>query len=515
MRSLTMAAKILGGSAQENIAKIKKAFLDGVNTVQPHELIGKSIKQDTDKLFINGTKYDLHHNVYVIGFGKAVIGMVKPIQLALVTSDGGSHLKGGIVSVPLGIQKSLADKPHMLPNECSCLEILEGAKDNIPDEAAFAAAKKIVSLLEKLSEEDLLLVLISGGGSALLPYPIPPLSLNEKSEMTKSLSRAGATITELNTVRKELSLTKGGGLAELTKARIVSFILSDIINNPLDMIASGPTVPNRDTPGAAEKILKKYNISTKDYVKKIIQRKRIHSSMLEFPHVINHIIGSNETALLGVEASLSSQTSSPCLSLILTSSLKGEASKIGTKMAELVVAITQILCGSEDELCDELLLDLCVTVDKKKAITETLQNSSEIKCPIWLIFGGETTVTVQGSGRGGRNQEMVLSTSVALEEELRGSKFVGEIMFLSGGTDGIDGPTDAAGAFTYWCSSNSGIKSQVQEAQLQGLVPEDFLGVNDSYTYFSQLSSGQFLLKPGHTGTNVMDLQILLINPKL
>nr|XP_045600736.1 glycerate kinase-like [Procambarus clarkii]XP_045600738.1 glycerate kinase-like [Procambarus clarkii]XP_045600739.1 glycerate kinase-like [Procambarus clarkii]XP_045600740.1 glycerate kinase-like [Procambarus clarkii]XP_045600741.1 glycerate kinase-like [Procambarus clarkii]XP_045600742.1 glycerate kinase-like [Procambarus clarkii] len=512
MKSLTMAAKVLRSSVQENILRIQKAFLDGVNAVQPHELIGKYLKQDTDKLFINGTQFDLQQNVYVVGFGKAVIGMLQPIQLALMTSKGESHLNRGILSVPFGIQRTLVNKLPLLPSETSYIEILEGAKENIPDEASFAASKKIVSLVKELGKQDLLLVLISGGGSALLPYPVPPLTLDEKSEMIRSLSHAGASITELNTVRKVLSVTKGGGLAKLTNARIVSLILSDIINSPIDMIASGPTVPNRDAPGAAEEILKKYNISTPECISTIIQKKTINSSLSQFPHVTNLIIGSNETALVGVEASVRDDSNS--LSLVLTSALTGEASTVGRNIAELIVAMTHIMCGHQSELSEHLLLDLCVSVDKRKSITEILIKSSEFKYPIWLIFGGETTVTVRGSGRGGRNQEMVLSTSVALEEKLHGSEFIGEIIFLSGGTDGIDGPTDAAGALTYWCSSEIGIRSQAQEAREQGLIPEDFLGINDSYTYFTQLSAGQYLLKPGHTGTNVMDLQIIFINPK-
>ncbi|XP_042241312.1 glycerate kinase-like isoform X2 [Homarus americanus] len=513
MKSLTMAAKV-GCNLQENITRIKEAFMGGVNAVQPHELIRKHITQDSEKLVINGIKFDLQQNVYMIGFGKAVIGMVRPIERALTTSDGVTHLKRGIISVPFGIQETFINHPDILPEENSLVEIVEGAKDNIPDEAAFTTAKRIVSLVKKLGEKDILLVLISGGGSALLPYPIPPLSLNEKIEIIKSLSQAGASITDLNTVRKVLSVTKGGGLAELTKTRIISLILSDIINSPLDMIASGPTVCNRDAPQSAEKVLEKYNISTPGHIKAIIKGKATSSTVAEFSHVTNYIIGSNKTALLGVETSLFSQTGSHCYPLILSSSLRGEASEIGRKMAELVVAITQILGGKQDDqLSNSLLSDLCVDVDKKKAIIDTLEKIRKFQSPIWLVFGGETTVTVTGSGRGGRNQEMVLSASVALEEKLQNTKFVGEVIFLSGGTDGIDGPTDAAGALTYWCSSDHDVKSQLQEARQQGLSPENFLGANDSYSYFTSLSSSQYLLKPGHTGTNVMDLQILFIKP--
>lgn len=509
-----MATRVVGSGLQESIAQIRKAFSGGVNSVQPHELIKSYLKQDGDKLVINKIKYCLQENVYVVGFGKAVIGMIQPIEAALKTSDGVSHLKKGIVSVPFGIQKTLAKSPHLLPTENSSIEILEGAKDNIPDDASFSATKRIVSLIQTLKEQDLLLVLISGGGSALLPFPAPPITLSEKIEIIKSLSCAGATISELNTVRKALSATKGGHLAKLTKVQIVSLILSDIIGSRLDMIASGPTTPNRDPPGAAKNVLEKYNILAPEHVNSVLQRREISSTSLEFSHVTNLVIGNNEKALSGVEASISYQTGGHCLSLVLSSSLIGEASEVGRKLAELVSAATSRIINQDEQLCDSLLTDLCITEEKKKLLIDILEKGSKLRCPICLIFGGETTVAVKGLGRGGRNQEMVLSLSMELEEKMQDSHFAGEVIFLSGGTDGIDGPTDAAGALTYWCSSESGIKSQLQEAQEQGLNPQEFLDSNDSYTYFMQLSSGQYHLKPGHTGTNVMDLQILYITPK-
>lgn len=412
-----MAAKALGSSFQENIARIRKAFLEGVNSAQPQEIIKNYLKRDADALVINRIKHKLQQNVYVVGFGKAVIGMVRPIEVALMTSDGVSHLKKGIVSVPLGIRKALVNSPHLLPAENSSVEILEGAKDNIPDDAAFSAAKRIVSLVQTLREQDLLLVLISGGGSALLPYPVPPITLNEKIEIIKLLSQAGATITELNTVRGALSLVKGGRLTELTKAKVVSFILSDIIDSPLNMIASGPTVPHRNPPGAAEKVIEKYNILAPEHIKSVLQRRVPSSALLEFPHVTNLIIGSNENALSGVEASIFHQTGGRCLSLVLSSSLTGEASEIGKKIAELVSATTNVIFSNQDEqVCESILSDLCVNEDKKKNLIDLLEKGPKLTWPICFIFGGETTVTVKGLGRGGRNQEMVLAASVGLEE---------------------------------------------------------------------------------------------------
>ncbi|XP_042861309.1 glycerate kinase-like isoform X2 [Penaeus japonicus] len=505
-----MASKYLKGNIQESISRIRKAFMAGVDSVQPHELIEKHLQRNNESLEINKGKYSLTNNVYVVGFGKAVIGMVRPVEEALKNSDGTSHVKEGVISVPIGIQDTFAKKLHLLPSEDSVIEIVEGAKNNIPDEAAYAAARKILSLVQRLKKDDLLLVLISGGGSALLPYPTPPLTLNEKSELVKSLSKKGATITELNTVRKALSLTKGGKLASATEAQVVTLILSDIIGSPLDMIASGPTVCNTDPVDAAENILKKHGIIITENLKHVLDRNAFDKREAN-PNVSNCIIGSNETALSGVLSSITKTENKDCQSIILSSSLSGEAGNIGSKMAGFASNILEILCGNKDlQISESDLCDLCIN-EGKTSLIDALGSCRKNKTPIWLIFGGETTVQVKGSGRGGRNQEMVLAFSMSFEK-LQGT-CTGEVVFLSGGTDGIDGPTDAAGAVTYWSSFNSGVKSQLKEAKEQGLNPDDFLNNNDSYTYFSQLSSGQYLLQPGHTGTNVMDLQILFINP--
>ncbi|KAK3890806.1 hypothetical protein Pcinc_005265 [Petrolisthes cinctipes] len=494
----------------ENVSRMRNAFLAGIDSVLPHKLVRGCLKQENNRLIINGNEYPLQKNVYIVGFGKAVAGMVDPVVNRLVTPDSVSHLQRGIISVPFGSLQDMNCTIHA-PE----IEFLEGAKDNIPDEAAFTSAKKIVSLVESLEDDDLLLVLISGGGSALLPYPLPPLTLQEKTNIIRSLSRAGASITELNTVRKSLSRTKGGKLAELTKAQIVSFILSDIINSPLDMIASGPTLPNRDLPDATLKVLDKYGIMATEQLKSVLQRKAPTQPQM-YPHVTNLIIGNNETALLGVKDSISHRTNNECQPIIVSSSLQGEASVIGERMADLATVIVDNLsCNSNDEkdLPDSLLEDLCINTDKKSVILDTIKTSRESGCGVCLIFGGETTVTVTGTGKGGRNQEMVLAASINLNERLKESSFCGEVMLLSGGTDGIDGPTDAAGAVTFWSRQHTHTISQVQEAQSEGLQPKAFLSDNDSYTYFSQLASGRDILKVGHTGTNVMDLQILFITP--
>ncbi|XP_064115365.1 glycerate kinase-like [Macrobrachium nipponense] len=496
----------------ENFARLRTAFSEGINSVQPWELIKKFVRRENGTLVVNNKKHELDHNVYIVGFGKAVIGMVRPLEDLLKDSDSSSHLKGGILSVPFGIQNAFSSRSHVLPRSDSVIEVLEGAKNNIPDESAFASARKICSLVQTLSEKDLLIVLITGGGSALLPYPLAPTTIAEKQDIVKSLSRAGADIVELNTVRKALSATKGGKLAAMTKAQTVSLILSDVINNPLDVIASGPTIVNEDPLGAALNVLSKYSVSIPYHTKALLEKATAFSQ--ELPHVTNVLVGSNEPALTAVATSFL-QDGTDC-SMILSSCLQGKASDIGKKMSELAAVITSILCGSGDTdmLRETLFTDLYIGSRERVRFINLLEKVSKDQCPICLIFGGETTVHVKGTGLGGRNQEMVLSYSIHMEKAMEESAFSGEVLFLSGGTDGIDGPTDAAGAITYWSSTSPGFRSQLQEAKQQGLNPEAYLQNNDSYTYFSLLSNGYYSLRPGHTGTNVMDIQILMIYPR-
>ncbi|KAK7086704.1 hypothetical protein SK128_014219 [Halocaridina rubra] len=511
-----MASKHLGNSILENIGRIKRCFMEGVNAVQPHELIAKVVTRENNTLIINHRKYELNENVYIVGFGKAVIGMVQPLESLLRRPNTMCHLKEGIISVPYGIFRTLSSKATLLPPESSLIEVMEGAKDNIPDEDAFSASKKITDLVKKLRKDDLLIVLISGGGSALLPYPLPHLTLVEKIDIIISLSKSGATITELNTVRKALSEVKGGKLAEMCKANIVSLIISDVINSPLDIIASGPTVMNQDAAGAALNVVKKYNIPIGDSVRLSLANTFQRNTPEHFTHVDNIIMGDNETALAAVNKHLISLPNSAIVSVILSSSLQGEASSVGVKIAEFATAVTKLIANKCDmKLIESLLNGICDNSDRKSQAIDAVKKVYEFKCPIWFVFGGETTVRVRGRGRGGRNQEIVLSASITLEKEMPGSSFVGEILFLSGGTDGIDGPTDAAGAVTYWMSAASIVSSQYQEAKNLNLSPESYLKNNDSYTYFSELNCGEYLLKPGHTGTNVMDIQLLLIVPDL
>jgi glycerate-2-kinase len=343
------------------------------------------------------------------------------------------------------------------------------AEHPIPGENGVRAASEITRLSRK-STEDFVLCLISGGGSALLVSPAEGITLGEKQFTTDLLLQAGAPIEDLNTVRKHLSLVKGGRLAEIFyPARIVALILSDVIGNRLDVIASGPLYPDETTYMDAISILDRYGIA--DLVPQAVM---IHLNKGEkgdipetpkvgsrvFDRLTHHVIGSNKIA---VQAACDEAARLGCRPEILTCELDGEASEAAAWLADKVLG-----------------------VKRKKS------KDSNTK-PVCLIAGGETTVTVKGDGKGGRNMEIALAFALAVEGK-------DGIAFLSAGTDGTDGPTDAAGAM---------VDGQtVSRSAAFGHDARDYLRRNDSYHYF-RLSGGLF--KTGPTGTNVMDLQLIII----
>ncbi|CAL4088342.1 unnamed protein product, partial [Meganyctiphanes norvegica] len=503
-----LGLKGLNSNVKSTIKSMITAFESGIKSVQPKHLIGTFIQKEESSLCINGHNYPISKNVYVVGFGKAVMGMAAPLEHLLRIDGSSTHLQRGIISVPKGIQNTFSNRPELLLSENSVIEVIEGAKDNIPDDDALKATENITSLMKMLTKDDMLLVLISGGGSALLPAPKPPVSLAQKSQLIKSLSRAGVTINELNTVRKALSTVKGGKLAQMTNAPMISLILSDIINSPLDMIASGPTVLNSDPPDAAHEILKRYDVNVPEDVKAALINTSMESQ--RFDHVSNIIIGSNETALEAVKTNL--EATGKCIPVILSSTLSGDAKTVGGYMVDLAKNIIHALKNSLDQTY--IFKYLCITEDKFILLKEAITKGAKTETPLCLIFGGETTVEVQGKGRGGRNQEMVLAMSIALEKELPQLKFSGEIAFLSAGTDGIDGPTDVAGAVTFGIAKGNHLNVLTAVAHQNGLNPQSYLDNNDSYNYFKLIHEGAYHINTGHTGTNVMDLQILWINPK-
>lgn len=339
----------------------------------------------------------------------------------------------------------------------------------IPDRNGVEATRRAIDLLKEADEKTLVLCLISGGGSALLVAPKQGISLDDKQVVTDLLLKAGASIDELNAVRKHISDIKGGRLAEYAyPARVMSLILSDVIGDKLDVIASGPTSPDLTTFEAALAVVEKHQLAGK-IPKTVIDileagaKARIAETPKPgapiFQRVENIIVGSNMKAAIAAEKKARQLGFSTSL---LSTELQGEATDTARWLAK-----------------------------KAMEAKGLLQKKPGIK--ICLISGGETTVTVRGNGKGGRNTELAL----AFAREIDG---IQGITFLSAGTDGTDGPTDSAGAIVNGES--------VRKGRSLGLDPGAYLSNNDSYTYFS--STGE-LLKTGPTGTNVMDLQITLI----
>lgn len=432
----------------------KKAVLDIYNealkAVDPY----KSVQPYTEKVR-SLYKDSSAEKLIVIGFGKAAVAMGHAAEDSLydIITEGTLITKHGHTNKSLPFRK---------------LKVLE-AGHPIPDEYGYVGTAEVVRLLQKADESTLVLCLISGGGSALLVSPCSGITLQEKQEVSELLLRAGADISELNTVRKHISAVKGGRLAELARpARIISLILSDVIGDRLDVIASGPTAPDKTTFGDAHRVLEKYKLF--DRIPKSIRRViedgiegRIPDTPKEgnllFSLVENIIIGSNRIAL---NAAKQKAEESGFVAEIISSELQGEAREVGKWLAE-----------------------------KARNIKESVGRG--VKAARCIISGGETTVTVKGKGLGGRNMELALAFAM----EIQG---IDGITFLSAGTDGTDGPTDAAGAIVDG--------KTIEMARSAGLDPEEYLNNNDSYNFFKKIDG---LLITGPTGTNVMDIQIIIV----
>lgn len=392
-----------------------------------------------------------YETLLTIGFGKAVYQMALAVEESL-----GDLLTNGLVITKYGHGGTLKNIK------------IEEAAHPIPDENGLKATNRMIELLKKnATEKTLVLCLISGGGSALLVAPYKEITLEEKKDVTKLLLKAGADIEELNTVRKHISRVKGGRLAEhCYPARIISFILSDVIGDHLETIASGPTAPDETTYKHALTVLKKFNLFKKvspsvlDLLRK--GEKGIIPETLKkdnpvFKKVTNIIVGNNKKALQAikhqaVKLGFNAQ--------IISAELSGEAREVAKSLANLAL--------------------------------KTQKTSPNL--PLFLISGGETTVTVKGPGIGGRNTELALAFAL----EIAGKK---GITLLSAGSDGTDGPTDAAGAIVNG--------DTVHKAKNLGLDPERFLENNDSYNFFKK-TGGLFITGP--TGTNVIDIQIIVVD---
>ncbi|KAK7798559.1 hypothetical protein U0070_008398 [Myodes glareolus] len=485
----------------------RQLFESAVVAVQPGPMLQRALSLDPSgrQMKVRDRSFQLRENLYLVGFGKAVLGMAAAAEELL-----GQHLVQGVISVPKGIRTAMehAGKQEMLLKPHSRIQVFEGAEDNLPDRDALRAALAIQQLAEGLTADDLLLVLISGGGSALLPAPIPPVTLEEKQMLTKLLAARGATIQELNTIRKALSQLKGGGLAQAAyPAQVVSLILSDVIGDPLEVIASGPTVASDHNVQDCLQILNRYGLraALPRSVKTVLSRA---DSDPRGPHacghVLNVIIGSNSLAL--AEAQRQAEVLG-YHAMVLSTAMQGDVKSVAqfygllarVAAAHLTSPMARYLLEEEAKL-HQLAAELQLP---DLQLEEALEAVAKAKGPVCLLAGGEPTVQLQGSGKGGRNQELALRVGTELGTQPLGPI---DVLFLSGGTDGQDGPTKAAGA---WVMSDL-----VSQASAEGLDIATVLSHNDSYTFFCSLQGGTHLLHTGLTGTNVMDVHLLIFHPQ-
>lgn len=434
----------------------------GVDAVRAERLVGNVLSCSDFALTVCGQKFawtDIDR-IAVVGAGKAGAGMASAVEEILGTQVVDERVVGW-VNVPADCVRPLR-RIH--------LHAARPAGVNEPTEAGVAGALRILEIVGSLGPRDVCLVLISGGGSALLPAPVPEISLADKQAVTRFLMQSGATINELNAVRKRLSLIKGGGLARAIRAgHAISLIISDVIGDPLEVIASGPTVTGVDDSSASDphSVLRKFSAappavpqSVLDHVERSVgqpESARVPASLVD-----NHIIGNNRMAV----AAASQQAISMGYSVhSLGSDLQGEAALAGHDFAG-----------------------------------ECVSYRATARSPICLIGGGETVVRLvakEHRGLGGRNQQLVLAAVDRLW-----NAWPSGVALLSGGTDGEDGPTDAAGAVAD--------ASLIGRASALALSPREYLDRNDAYHFFEQVDG---LIKTGPTHTNVMDLRVAVVAP--
>ncbi|CAH0401633.1 unnamed protein product [Chilo suppressalis] len=475
------------------INNLLQIFKSSISAVLPEKLINNVVQFDpkSEQLSIAGESFSLlNKNLYVIGTGKAVQNMAKEVEKIF-----GPKIKHGIISIPYGSSCNFTVDGNVI--------YYEGAQNNLPDANAQATASKVKNLAKQLSNDDILLVLISGGGSALLPLPKEPITLEEKTEIVRKLANAGADITELNTVRKKLSDLKGGQLAIIAQpALVISLILSDIVGDPLDLIASGPTTENKDHQNAAVDIIQKYNLYDQlpNSIKLILGNK---NNLETFPRhkVKNLIIGSNKLSIdAAVNECKTLNYSAIPLSNAVTGNVKDIAKKY-VKLSKLLCDFMENLIGKE-ELKDQLL---CLDIPGSNNHIDNICDLEISASHVCLILGGEITVEVKGYGKGGRNQQLALEFSNNINETKDNFQNF-DVYLLSAGTDGIDGPTDAAGAIGYI--------DLVPYAKNENIDICKYLTNNDSYNFYKSFDKGLMHVKTSHTNTNVMDIHIILIIKK-
>ncbi|MBW2481778.1 MAG: glycerate kinase [Deltaproteobacteria bacterium] len=428
-------------------------FQAALKAVDPVEAIFRYLQLTDDVLQVGEHRFALkdYNRILVVGAGKAGAPMARALEELL-----GDRIADGVIVVKEGHGLPLA---HVRIHEAS---------HPVPDERGIKGAEEILALVKDAGERDLVLCLMSGGGSALLVAPADGVTLEDKQAVTRLLLACGADIHEINSIRKHLSRAKGGGLARFAyPATVVSLILSDVIGDDLNVIASGPAVPDTSTFDDSRQILDKYDIwnQVPPSVRSRIERglkgeieDTPKAGDAVFKRCYSKLVGTNIQALKAAESKADKLGYG---TLILSSTVEGEAREV----AKVLTAIAR----------------------------EVRDSGNPVTAPACILCGGETTVTIRGDGKGGRNQELALAAALAIAG-------LENIVVLAGGTDGNDGPTDAAGAIVDGHT--------LARARTEGLDPFDYLSRNDSYHFFQPLED---LVITGPTRTNVMDVYMVLI----
>ncbi len=424
-----------------------------IGSVEPGSAVKRYVRRDGDFLIIGDKTFDLTEieNLFVVGAGKAAGPMALAIEEIV-----GDRITDGFVNVKYG---SSVQTRHIRINE---------AGHPIPDERSAQGAEEILAICRRAGARDLVICVISGGGSALMMLPVDGVSLNDKRRITDSLLRSGATINEFNAVRKHLSKIKGGGLCrEAGPAEVVTLVMSDVVGSPLDVIASGPTVPDTSTFADAWEAIESNGLL--DRLPPSIHEHLSRGLAGDIPETPkpgdpifkrtqNVLIGSNEIA---AGALIRRAEARSLNTMLLSTFVEGGARDVGIMLAAIA--------------------------------REVATYGRPIARPACFVMSGETTVAVRGRGLGGRNQELVLAAATKIDG-------LENVMIVSCATDGIDGPTDAAGAFAHG--------GTVRAAREQKMDPEQFLSDNDSYHFFERIGD---LIVIGQTNTNVADLMFALI----
>ena len=424
-----------------------------LNNVDAKKLTNAKISLKNSTLTADGYLFDLEkfRNVYVVGGGKASGSMAETIEEVL-----GERITDGIVNVPHG------------DNHETTIIKLNSSGHPVPDEAGVTGTRFMLAIAERAKKDDLIICLISGGGSSLMPLPRDGISLKDKQKLTDALLKSGARINEINAVRKHISNFKGGWFAKKAyPATILNLVLSDVVGDDLEVIASGPTVPDSTTFADARRVLEKYDLwkNAPASIRRVLCDGE-KGLVAETPKAGDPAFGKVYTVILGncrlvSHAAVQYLRSEGLNTLMLTSTLEGEAKDIGLLLASVA--------------------------------NEIVFSENPVPRPAAIVASGETTVTVKGKGFGGRNQELVLSAALGLND-------VDGVVVASLSTDGVDGPTDAAGAIADG-------KTSARTAKI-GLNPEKCLADNDSYNFFSKLGD---LIVTGPTGTNVNDISVIIV----